>query len=339
METIGVGVIGCGSMGRSLATSAHAVEGIQVICVSDLQEELAKKLADDLSATYPVAYTVDYHELLANDRIHAMLIASPPFMHSPMAVEAARAGKHIFSEKPMAPTLAACDEMIAAATENNVKLTIGLVCRYHATHSAVRKFVHSGELGAPACMMVHRIGGPWRSGGHHTPWRLELAKSGGSLMEINAHEIDFMRWTCGEVTSVYAAGGQYVQKESDYPDVVLASLQFESGAVGLLHSSHASAVGGYGGRVDCEGGSIYFPQIWGGDATIRIKPFDGEGWDIKIADIEVPPPVQEEIRGFVDAIRNDTAPPITGADGRAAVEIALAAYQSVESGKPIPLPL
>ena len=96
------------------------------------------------------------------------------------------------------------------------------------------------------------------------------------------------RWTCGDVTSVYAAGGQYVQKESDYPDVVLASLNFANGAVGLLHSSHVSAVGGYGGRVDCEGGSIYFPQTWGGDATIQIKPFEDEGRQIKISDIESP---------------------------------------------------
>ena len=195
METIGIGVIGCGGMGRSLATSAHAVEGIEVICVSDLQEALAEKLAADLNASY----VLDYHELLADDRIQAVLIASPPFMHSPMVVDAANAGKHIFSEKPMAPTLSDCDAMIAAAEENDVKLTIGLVCRYHATHSAVRGIVQSGELGAPACMMVHRIGGPWRSGGSYVPWRLERAKSGGSLMEINAHEIDFMRWTCGDV--------------------------------------------------------------------------------------------------------------------------------------------
>ena len=61
-----------------------------------------------------------------------------------------------------------------------------------------------------------------------------------------------------------------------------------------------------------KGGSIYFPQIWGGDAAIQIKPFEGEGRQIKVADIEVPPPVEEEIRVFVDAIRNDTSPPITG---------------------------
>ena len=335
METIGVGVIGCGGMGRSLATSAHAVEGVKVICVSDVQEALAEKLAADLDTSH----TQNYHELLADDQIQAVLIASPPFMHAQMAVDAANAGKHVFSEKPMAPTLEACDAMITAAEENDVKLTIGLVCRYHATHSKVREIVQSGELGAPACMMVHRIGGPWSSGYSHTPWRLERAKSGGTLMEINAHEIDFMRWTCGDVASVYAAGGQYGPDKSDYPDVVLASLQFQNGAVGLLHSSHVSAVGGYGGRVDCEGGSIYFPQIWGGDATIQIKPFEGEGRQLKIADITVPLPVQEEIRVFADAIRNNTSPSITGLDGRAAVEIALAAYQSVESGQPVHLPL
>ncbi len=334
METIGVGVIGCGGMGRSLANGANAVEGIDVVCVSDLQEELAKTLAENIETDF----TTDYHELLANDKIQAVLIASPPFLHAQMAVDAANAGKHVFSEKPMAPTLEDCDAMINAADENGVKLTIGLVCRYHATHSKVREIVHSGELGAPVNMMVHRIGGPW-SGGNRTPWRLERAKSGGSLMEINAHEIDFIRWTCGDVKSVYAAGGQYVHEHTDYPDVVLASLNFESGAVGLLHSSHAAAVGGYGGRVDCEKGSIYFPQIWGGDASIKVKPFDGEGRNIRIGDIKVPQPVQQEIRVFVDAIRNETTLPITGIDGRAAVEIALAAYQSVDTGKPVELPL
>ena len=162
MENIGIGVIGCGGMGRSLANGANAVEGIEVICVSDVQEELAKTLAENLEADY----TTDYHKLLGNDDIQAVLIASPPFLHAQMAVDAANAGKHVFSEKPMAPTLDDCDAMLNAASENNVKLTIGLVCRYHATHSKVREIVHSGELGSPANMMVHRIGwtvGWWTS--------------------------------------------------------------------------------------------------------------------------------------------------------------------------------
>jgi predicted dehydrogenase len=335
MDQFGIGVIGCGGMGRSLAHSARTLEHARVLCVSDLDEERAKKLATEIDARYDL----DYHNLLADARIQGVLIASPPFMHRPMVVDAANAGKHIFCEKPMAPTLEDCDAMIQAAQKNGVKLAVGLVCRFHATHLKVHELVHGGSLGNPVCMMVHRIGGPWHLGGYMTHWRLQREKSGGSLMEINAHEVDFMRWTCGEVKTVYAAGGTYIQKEADYPDVVLASLTFESGAVGLLHSSHVSAIGGYGGRVDCEKGSISFPQIWGGDATIRVKPVDGEEKRILISDIKVEEPVRHEIRAFVDAALNDTPTPISGADGRAAVEIALAAYRSVETGQPVQLPI
>ena len=331
MERFGVGVIGCGIMGRSLAHSAQTLEHVNVLRVSDLDDHRAKKLAAEVSAEC----NLDYRDLLADERIQAVFIASPPFMHRRMAVDAANAGKHVFSEKPMAPTLEECDAMIHAAQRNGVKLTIGLVCRFHATHSKVREIVHSGQLGKPVCMTVHRIGGPWKSEGYSTHWRLQRDKSGGSLMEINTHEIDFMRWTCGKVKTVYAIGGTYVQQEADYPDVVLASLTFESGCVGILHSSQVSAIGGYGGRVDCERGSVYFPEIWGKGASIRVKTFEGEEIRTPISDVEVEEPVRREIRVFVDAVLNDTPPPITGADGRAAVEIALAAYQSVKTGKPV----
>jgi predicted dehydrogenase len=335
MEKFGIGVIGCGGMGRSLAHSARALEHVAVLRVSDVDEERAKQLAAEIDA----AYDLDYHAMLADDRIQAVLIASPPFIHRRIAVDAANASKHVFSEKPMAPTLEDCDAMIDAAQRNGVKLAIGLVCRFHAIHSKARELVHSGDLGAPICMMVHRIGGPWRLGGYMSHWRLQREKSGGSLMEINAHEIDFMRWTCGEARTVYGVGGTYIQREADYPDVVLTSLTFESGAVGLLHSSHASAIGGYGGRVDCEKGSIYFPQVWGRNATLRVKTFEGSEEHIPASSIEMEDPVRREIRAFVDAIISDTPPPITGADGRAAVEIALAAYQSVGTGQPVNLPL
>jgi predicted dehydrogenase len=91
MKTIGIGVIGCDDMGRNLATSAHAVEGLEVICVSDVQEAFAEKLAVDLN----VFYTSDYHELLADDRVHAVLIATSPLMEK-IAADSAEAGKYNF---------------------------------------------------------------------------------------------------------------------------------------------------------------------------------------------------------------------------------------------------
>src|SRR5438034_987242 len=116
-------------------------------------------------------------------------------------------------------------------------------------------------------------------------------------------------------------------------------MTFASGAVGLLHSSQASTIGGYGGRLDGTEGSVTFPAIWGRDAALTIKRFDGEARTLPIAEIEVPDPVAEEIRRFVEAVQNGDEPPVGGAEGRAATEVALAAYRSIETGQAVELPL
>ena len=335
MEDFGIGLVGAGGMGKSLVLEANQIEGVKVVFVSDLDEDRARSLAEEVNASY----TLDYHGLLCDDRIHAVFVASPPFLHATISIDAMNSGKHVFCEKPMATTLKDCDAMIKTAEQNQVNLGVGLVCRFHATHSKVREIVVSEQLGKPISMHVHRIGGPWKGGSYHTDWRMQREKCGGFLMEVNAHEIDFMRWTCGEIKKVYAAGGTYIQHEADYADLVVASLNFENGAVGLLHSGQVSAIGGYGGRVDCEKGSIFFPQIWGGDSKIQIKRFDGSGEDIPISSIEVESPVRAEIRAFIDATIDGVTPPVAGADGRAATEIALAAYRSIETGDPVNLPM
>ena len=335
MGDFGIGLVGAGGMGKSLVLEANQIEGVKVVFVSDLDEDRARSLAEEVNASY----TLDYHGLLCDDRIHAVFVASPPFLHATISIDAMNSGKHVFCEKPMATTLKDCDAMIKTAEQNQVNLGVGLVCRFHATHSKVREIVVSEQLGKPISMHVHRIGGPWKGGSYHTDWRMQREKCGGFLMEVNAHEIDFMRWTCGEIKKVYAAGGTYIQHEADYADLVVASLNFENGAVGLLHSGQVSAIGGYGGRVDCEKGSIFFPQIWGGDSKIQIKRFDGSGEDIPISSIEVESPVRAEIRAFIDATIDGVTPPVAGADGRAATEIALAAYRSIETGDPVNLPM
>ncbi len=326
MANVTLGVIGCGGMGSDLARNAQKLEHATVAVVSDLDESRAKGLAEDIESTY----TTDYTELLARDDIDAVLIASPPFMHRQMTEAAAEAGKHVFCEKPMSPTLADCDAMTAAVTEAGVKFQIGHVCRYHGTHGKVRDLVASGDFGDPTTMVVWRIGGGW--GDKHPGWRYKLAESGGTLMEVNAHEIDFMRFVCGDVAKVSAVGGTFVEERPDFPDVTLVSLQFTSGAVGFLQSGNASAIGGYGGRIDCTEGALDFPQFWGGGATIDTKRFDGDLEQVEIGDLDFETPVKAEIRAFVDAIVNDTDTPITTADGRAIVEVALAAYQSIEEG-------
>ncbi|MDP6039109.1 MAG: Gfo/Idh/MocA family oxidoreductase [Candidatus Latescibacteria bacterium] len=334
MAKLGLGVIGCGNMGASLAKGARDLDCAQVVCVSDVDGEKGQTLADEMTCHYEA----DYRVMLARDDVQAVLIATPPFLHTEPAVAAAEAGVHVFCEKPMAPTLKDCDTIIAACEAGGVKLGIGLVCRFHPVHRKVRDLAQGGELGDPTCLMVHRLGGGW-GGKWAATWRESLSQSGGTLMEINAHEIDFLRFVMGDAESVSAAGGQFVQMETDFPDVALVSVRFKNGGVGMLHSSQASAIGGYGGRLDCAEGSVVFPTFWGSEGGLRYKRHDGEESAIAASELAgKEDPVSCEIRAFSEAVLDGKEPPVSGADGRAAVEIALAAYRSIETGETVKLP-
>ncbi len=335
MESLGLGVIGCGNMGASLAKGVRGLTCARVVCVSDVDKTKGQALAQEMACDFEP----DFRKMLSRGDIQAVMIATPPFLHQEPALAAAEAGVHVFSEKPMAPTLAGCDAMIAAAQKHHVKLGVGLVCRFHPVHRKVRDLAQSGDMGSPTCMSVHRLGGGW--GGVWTAsWRQTLVQSGGTLMEINAHEIDFLRFVMGDAVSVYAVGGQYVRKDADYPDIALVSIVFKNGGVGLLHSSQASAIGGYGGRLDCSEGSVTFPSFWGKEGGLHYKRHDGEEKGILASELSTSEsPVTQEIRAFCEAILKGQEPPVTGADGRAATEIALAAYRSIETGEVVKLPL
>jgi len=334
MERLRVGVIGCGSMGKNLAKACKAIDGVEVSAVSDINSEAVKSLSEETGAS-PFE---NYGDMLRNANLDAVIIASPPFLHPEMTIAAAEQRLHIFCEKPMAPTKADCLKMIDACEKNNVKLMIGQVCRFHPVHSKVREIVQSGELGQAFTIFVRRIGGGF-GGVWDVPWRKKLSTSGGALMEVNAHEIDFMRWVCGDVDSVFAVGVPHPLPDVDYPGSVFLSMKFASGASGLLHSSQISSIPIYGGRIDCEKGSISFEKFWGEGAGIQIATRDGKSEFISAKDIKVEHPVTHELRVFFEAVINDTEPPVTGHDGMAAVEIAEAAYRSIELGTPIALPL
>ncbi len=334
LKKMGLGVIGCGVMGSGLAAAADTLDNARVVWVSDVEVSKARNLADKLQ----VDHDPDYRRLLKRDDADAVLIASPPFLHEEMAIAAAGAGCHVFTEKPMSTTLEGCDAMIGAAQKNGIGLGVGLVLRFNPAHSKIREIARSGEIGEPVCMMVHRIGGGW-GGVWQAPWRMKQVQSGGTLMEINAHEIDFLRFVLGDVRRVFAVGGNFREKEADFPDVAVVSLTFLSGAVGSLHSSQVSAAGGYGGRLDGTEGSVVFPAFGGKDAALKVKRFNGDERTILIADIQMPNPVTAEIRAFVDAIQKGEDPPVGGADGRAATEVAIAAYRSIESGEAVGMPL
>lgn len=329
METLGVGLISCGVMGSDLARNLVKIQRARLIAVCDEIEDAAKKLAAELD----VPHETEYRRLLARRDLDAVIIASPCFLHREMVEAAAAAGKQIYCEKPLGLNVADCNAMIAATKNARVKLMVGHVLRYHPQQRRIKEWVASGELGAPTCMSVHRLGGGW-SGVWAKHWRNQRAQCGGVLLEVNIHEIDWMRWVCGDVVRVQAIGKNFISPNLDYEDIILLTMQFANGAFGLLHSSIASAQGGYGGQLDLVEGSISFPQLWGNTLVVS-KTAAKEKITLELPKTD--PPVQQELTDFVESVLNDRQPPITGADGRAAVAIAEAAYQSIATGKPVAL--
>lgn len=332
-DKVCVGLIGCGAMGKSLATQLVTVEQAKLVGVYDVVEEAARNLGDE----FGVSAVTDLEALLARDDVDAVLVATPGFTHADLTVAAAQAGKHVFCEKPMALTLEDCDRMIMACRENGVNLMVGQVLRYYPVHSRIQQIIASGELGRLLCITCYRLGGGYGSV-WAKDWRKSRSLSGGMLMEVNVHELDFLRFVGGEVAAVSAMGGNYLHPDYDFPDCVLVTLQFQSGAVGLLHASQVSLAGGYGGRADCEKGSLLFPSFGGKNANLVVRAADGERV-IPNEELQGENPVRRELREFVESIVEQRPPAITGEDGRAAVELALAAYRAMETGSVIKLPL
>ena len=328
-EKVRVGLVGCGVMGKSLATQLRTIEQAKLVAACDAFEEAVKAFASE----FGIWVTTNLDELLVRNDIDAVLIVTPPHLHAEQTVAAAQARKHVFCEKPMALTVEDCDRMIAVCRENNVNLMIGQVLRYFPIHAKVKELVSSGELGRLISITIYRLGGGF-TGIWAKDWRKSKSLSGGLLMEVNTHELDYLHWVGGKVESVFAMGGNFLHRDYDYPDCVFAILKFRNGALGMLHASQVSIAEDYGGRADCEKGSLLFPKLWGGELIVQTK--DGHKV-FKAEELSTENPVRRELREFVESILERRPTTITGEDGRCAVALALAIYRSIETGKPISL--
>jgi predicted dehydrogenase len=309
----------------------NASGAARIAAVADVDAARARAAAEELGAK---PYE-DHRAMLAGAEVAAVIVASPPFLHRPLAEEALAAGRHVFVEKPMAVTLEDCDAMLRAAEAAGRTLMVGQVLRYYPTWRYVLERVAAGVIGRPMGAQVTRIGGGF--GSYSVPWRMEMAKSGGMLMEVNAHEIDFLCELLGEPRRVYAAMGRFLDDRIDYPNLAFVSIHFASGALGLLHASQVSAIGTLSGIVEGEAGSIAYRGGFGGDSQILEARHGEKAAVTRVGDLSYESPVQAELRLFVESIAAGAPPPVPGIEGRRAVAVAIAAYRSAEEGRPVDL--
>ncbi len=330
---IGAAILGGGFMGATHAAGFAALgDRVSVKTVASRESERARKVADDLGATF----TTDIDAALADDEIQLIDICLPTELHRQVTERALAAGKHVLLEKPIALTLDDADAIVNASAGSPGQLMIGLVLRFFAEYVAIQETLRTGELGEPLAASAYRLSQPadWND------WMSDTARSGGTPVDLMVHDFDQLNWLIGAPHRVFAraagdagAGAAHVIAEVEY-DRAVASVE---GSMAMPGSYPFSA----GMRVVCEGGAIDHgfraaPAEDGGNiggdlqSFLRVHPVDGPTREL---DVEAVDPWGAEIAYFVECIeQGQHVTRATAEQARDALKVSLATNRSLESG-------
>ncbi|MEW6355306.1 MAG: Gfo/Idh/MocA family oxidoreductase [Planctomycetota bacterium] len=323
---VGVGIIGVGWMGRKHAEALAAIPGARLVAVADVFQKTAERVGGELDVD---SYT-DPRELTEREDVDCVIIATNDEAHVQPVAAAASAGKPILLEKPIATTLADADQIIRICERANVKLMIGFVLRFDKRYARVKEAAANGEIGELESIFCRRT---------NLITSQERLKGRVSVLSfLGVHDFDIMRWVAGsEVKRVHAEAVWNLHKKRGHnvEDTTWTLLRFQNGVIGSLetgwiipttHPTKADfklEVTGTKGMItyDLTRQELMFTTDQGHYAE-RFNPM-----------------LQYQMEHFLDCVRNDTEPLVTGIDGRAALEISLAAQQSAREERIVHLPL
>ncbi len=324
-STLRTGVIGCGGLGPSEAKISHELEGIELVGVADVNLESAQAVAGELG----VKAFSNHSDLLA-EGLDAVLVVTPTFTHREICVDAANAGIAVFCEKPMALQLDDCDAMIAAAEKNGVPLMLGFVMRYWPIYIDLHKRLENGDIGDLKMVWATRLSGRPPVGVGQ--WRLRRDMVGGTWSS-SCHELDLVLWMGGAVSSVNGNATFGTFADTDIEDVFISTMNFANGAIGSLHSGQIYPAGASNFGIAGTKGSIHVNRHSG----LNIAHHDGTR-----ETVETPSQsegMRSQLAAFYDCVRTGATPSPDGHDGRRALEVCLATFQSAEEGAVVQLPL
>lgn len=330
---IRVGLVGAGRIGRVHAENlAYRIPEAELVAVSDIFVEAAETLAAELQV--PGVYQ-EPQRILDDESIDAVLICSSTDTHAQIIEAAAIAGKQIFCEKPIALDLAKIDRALAAVEEADVKLMVGFNRRFDPNFRRVQEIVASGDVGTPHILRI--------TSRDPAPPPIDYVKvSGGIFLDMTIHDFDMARYLMGrEVEAIYAAGGVMVDPaigEAGDVDTAVITLHFGGGALGVIDNSR-QAVYGYDQRVEvfCSGGSVTADNNYPNTARISDGQRVHRDLPLNFFMERYTESYVAEIKAFVECILDDTAPPVSGLDGRIPVVMGYAAKMSVKKGRPVRL--
>jgi len=327
---VNIAVIGTGRMGSvHVANLVRHIPEANLVAICDIRLEVAQQVADELGIQRVVQ---DYHELLQDDEIEAVLIATSTNTHADIITDCAKAGKHIFCEKPLALELDSIDDALLAVKEAQVKLQVGFNRRFDKSFQKVREIVHSGQIGRPSILRI-------TNRDPELPSKEFLKVSGGMFLDMTIHDFDMARFQIGEVDEVYAIGNVMIDPELNTfgdIDTDIVTLKFANGAIGAIDNSR-KAVYGYDQRLEvfCLNGMAKADNEMENTVTIRnTSGFSASRLPFFFLQRYAPCYI-EEVRQFVACVRDDLPTPTNGDDGRKAVVLGYAAWKSYHENRPV----
>jgi len=350
-----IALVGCGTIAPTHAQALAALqgEGVRLTTCCDILPERAAAFAAQFGLEAKA-----FEAILADPSIDAVTICVPSGLHAELGERVLGAGKHVIVEKPMDITLAACDRLIAAQKASGKVLAVISQHRFDAASVLVKEALDSGALGklvyAEARVPWYRTQDYYDSGDWRGTWALD---GGGALMNQGVHTVDLLRWLCGPVETVYALTRTLAHERIEVEDVVAATLGFADGAIATLSASTALypgfavrlAVHGTEGGAIVEGDMLHTlvtkSGATGGGQLPHTHALQVASGGTKEASEQAavgtgasdPAAIwgdahKAQLADFVHCCRTGGTPRVDGPEGRRAVELVLAVYESARTG-------
>lgn len=325
-----VGLIGAGLQGRRRAAALKGLADSPLVIVADVREEAAKALAQEMACRA----TACWQEVVAQDEVEAVIVATPPHLHAPIALAAMGKGKHVLCEKPLGRTLAEAEEMVRVAEETGVRLKCGFNLRHHPGIAQARDWLWRGAIGETTFLRCrYGIGGRM---GYEREWRANPEISGGGqLMDQGIHILDLCRWFLGDFVEVFGFLSTAFWDIAPLEDNVFALLSTAKGQVAFVHASWT------------QWKPLFSLEVFGRDGYIVVEGLGGSYGSERaiLGRRDFTAPFSEEVvefrgqdrswRGeweeFLAAIAEGRQPLASGRDGLEALRLALAIYEAAAS--------
>jgi UDP-N-acetyl-2-amino-2-deoxyglucuronate dehydrogenase len=336
-----IALVGCGRISKNHFEAIDQIDGLELVAVSDTDAERAKQAG----AQWNVPHFTSYERMLAESKPDIVTIATPSGLHAEQGVAAAKAGKHVVMEKPMAISLTGADALVQACDKAGVQLFVVKQNRLNPPVQLLRRAVDKNRFGRiyMANCTVH-----WARPQEYydqAPWRGTWEFDGGAFMNQASHYVDLVQWLMGPVESVMAKTATLARR-IETEDSGIAILKFRSGALGTIEVTMLAYPRNLEGSITILGekGSAKV----GGTAVNKIEHWEFADYDDDDKLVESantnPPNVyglghQGYYRNVLAVLRGEAKPDTDGRAGRKSLELILGIYESAKTGREVPLPL